>query len=54
LNAILDEAEYMNKSFSDATTTLVRIGLSIRQSQRYNEEKLQEEELRILQKGSKP
>lgn len=36
-NAILEEAEIMNRDFSGATTTLIKIGLAIRQDQARNE-----------------
>lgn len=38
-NAILDEAEVMNRDFSGATTTLIKLGLAIRQDQKMKEER---------------
>lgn len=37
-NAILDEAEVMNRDFSGATTTLIKLGLAVRQDQKWKEE----------------
>lgn len=37
-NAILDEAEVMSRDFSGATTTLIKLGLAVRQDQKWKEE----------------
>ena len=41
LNRVSDESEIMGKSFSDCTSTLLRLGLSLREDQRRRDDEEQ-------------
>ena len=44
LEAILDEADIMHETFSGALTKLVKLGISVRRSERERDSRLQKEQ----------